>query len=220
MILSPESSVFVGPKVASERIRRRSSEPMGGVSVAAGAVPALLGVSGHEALGATVGLDSIWSVGSLPERLAEDAGHGALDLIEAALVDRLEPAWADTSVLAAATAMRNGRAATQAVAALGADRRIFVPEFRRTVGVAPKLYERVCRFNRAIEAIREPDAAPLAAIAAEHGYADQAHLSREVQHFANTSPSRLHGDSSTMVNHVSADKIFKTEPTAAVTLGS
>jgi AraC-like DNA-binding protein len=210
MILSPEGSVFAGPKVAAEQIERRTGGPMVGASLAAGAVSALLGIGGYETLGATVRLDSVWEFGSLSERLAEQATTAALDLIEAALVDQLQPARVDELVLAAAQLIRAGRSATQAVAMVGADRRTFVPEFRRTVGVAPKRYERVCRFNRTIEAIRGPDAAPLAMIAAEHGYADQAHLSREIRHFALASPSRLHRDGSPMVNHVSPDKIFKT----------
>lgn len=209
MIVSPAVSVLAGPKVAAERIVRHAGEPMVGVSLAAGAVPAVLGMGGHEALGATVALDSFWSVGSLPERLADEGGHRALDLIEAALIDRLRPTRADALVLAAARAMRSGRSSAHAIETVGVDRRTFVPEFRRTVGVAPKLYERVCRFNRTIEAIRVPDAAPLATIAAEQGYADQAHLSREVRHFAMASPSRLHRDGSPMVNHVDPDKIFK-----------
>ena len=210
MILSPEASVFAGPKVRAEQIERRTGGPMVGVSLAAGGLSALLGIGGQEAVGTTVGLESVWDVGSLSERLAAEADHRALDLIEVALTVQLQPARTDELVLIAAHAIRGGRSAAQAIAMVGADRRTFVPKFRRTVGVAPKLYERVCRFNRAIEAIRRPDAAPLAMIAAEHGYADQAHLSREIRHFATASPSRLHRDGSPMVNHVSPDKIFKT----------
>ncbi len=210
LILSPKTSVFVGPKVAPERIERRCGEPMFGVSVVVGALSAILGIGGHEALGATVELESVWPVGSLPQRLAESADRPTLDLIEAALVDRVRPSRSDARVLAAARALSAGQSAARVGATLAVDRRRFVPVFRRETGVAPKLYERMCRCNRSIEAIRQPNAAPLAIIAAAHGYADQAHLSREVRHFAMTSPSRLHRDGSSMVNHVSADKIFKT----------
>ncbi|MEP1124489.1 MAG: helix-turn-helix domain-containing protein [Ilumatobacter sp.] len=90
------------------------------------------------------------------------------------------------------------------------DRRRFVPEFRRMVGAAPKQYERICRFNSAVAAIRLPNARPLASVAVDHGFADQAHLSREIGHFAQISPSRLHRDGATMANHLEYDKIFKT----------
>lgn len=210
LILTPGASVFAGPKVVAESIERRTGEPMVGVSLTAGAVPVLLGIGGHEALGVTVALDAVWSVGSLPDRLAEEAGDSVFDRIEAELVKQLRPTLVDPLVVAAERAIRDGRSAAQAIALIGTDRRALVPKFRRVVGVAPKHYERVCRFNRAIEAIRQSDAAPLAWIAGEQGFADQAHLSREVRHFAGTSPSHLHRDGSVMVNHVTSDKIFKT----------
>jgi AraC-like DNA-binding protein len=48
-------------------------------------------------------------------------------------------------------------------------------------GMAPKLFARIVRFRRAVMAGRA--GTPLAAAAALHGYADQAHLSREARTF-------------------------------------
>jgi len=209
LILSPDSSIFVGPKVRAETVARRTADRVVGVSLTAGAEFAVTGSSGDETCGLTLPLDALVSVGSLPDRLAEQDDDLVLNCLEHELVGCLQ-ASARSPVLEAAHAIRRGRRATDVIDALGVDRRRFVPEFRRMVGAGPKQYERICRFNAAVGAIRLPGARPLASIAVDHGFADQAHLSREIGHFAQISPSRLHRDGATMVNHLEYDKIFKT----------
>jgi transcriptional regulator GlxA family with amidase domain len=77
---------------------------------------------------------------------------------------------------------------------LGWSHRRLIARFRDEVGLPPKLVARIARFERAHEAIVADAAADLAAVAARCGYADQAHLSREVAAFAGTTPGRMRGD--------------------------
>ncbi len=58
-----------------------------------------------------------------------------------------------------------------------------------TFGYGPRHLGRVMRFGRALEAIRA--GTPLAQVAAECRYADQAHLTREVRALAGTTPTAL-----------------------------
>jgi len=230
IILTPSGSVLVGPKVIAEKIERQVRTPMVGVVLTADAVPAFLGHGGGELIGLTVPLDTAMALGSLPEQLAEqtaDTTQGgttpsetALNTVEAEMVKRLKGPSIDRTVVAVERAIRGGHSAGATIARLGVDRRTFVPKFRSTVGVAPKHYERICRFNRAVENVRRPDARSLASIAADHGFADQAHLTREVRHFALTSPALIHRDGSRMVNHIEPDKIFKTGPNRKTTMRS
>jgi AraC-like DNA-binding protein len=60
---------------------------------------------------------------------------------------------------------------------------------RAAVGYGPKMLERVLRFQRAIRIARATGS--LASVAAEAGYADQAHLTRESRRLAGTTPSDL-----------------------------
>ena len=62
------------------------------------------------------------------------------------------------------------------------------------MGLPPKLVGRIARFERAREAIVDDPSADLAAVAARCGYADQAHLSREVAAFAGSSPDRMRAE--------------------------
>lgn len=66
--------------------------------------------------------------------------------------------------------------------------------FRDEFGVAPKAAARLMRFERAkariAGSVRSGRAASLAAVAAEVGYADQAHLTHELTDFLGVSPGR------------------------------
>jgi AraC-like DNA-binding protein len=73
---------------------------------------------------------------------------------------------------------------------LGCSRRHLSSRFCEAVGVGPKAYARLVRFDRARHAIRERTDG-LAAIAAAHGFSDQAHLTREFQALAGRSPASL-----------------------------
>ena len=66
--------------------------------------------------------------------------------------------------------------------------------FRREVGRSPKTVAMLMRFEQATtriaESVRQRGRVDLAAVAAETGYCDQAHLSREFVRFAGVPPRR------------------------------
>lgn len=62
--------------------------------------------------------------------------------------------------------------------------------FNTYIGMSPKLLARLVRFDHLRRAIASTPAS-LAELAARFGYSDEAHLIREVRHFAGTSPSEL-----------------------------
>jgi len=62
--------------------------------------------------------------------------------------------------------------------------------FLREIGVGPKLLCRILRFQQVFRAVEQTDAG-WAAVAADCGYYDQAHLIRDFQQFARQTPSVL-----------------------------
>jgi AraC-like DNA-binding protein len=66
--------------------------------------------------------------------------------------------------------------------------------FRETIGVSPKAFAKVTRFRRAVRAARAENHANWAAIAAEAGYYDQAHLIGEFRAIAGVTPRALLGE--------------------------
>lgn len=75
---------------------------------------------------------------------------------------------------------------------LGTSHRRLIALFRDGVGMPPKLFARLVRFDRLMARLRS-GATPLwVDLAAELGYADQSHLIREVRQFTGASPTRAH----------------------------
>lgn len=60
--------------------------------------------------------------------------------------------------------------------------------FKSHIGVSPKLYMRINRFQRALGMVRSESAGSLTGIAYHHDYADQSHFIREFREFAGDSP--------------------------------
>jgi len=155
---------------------------------AGGVGPALLGVPAQELRDRSLDLEELWSARQarmLTERVEADPSQ----VLEAWVVERaarcdLDPfglrVWsmATSAVPVVAMAARLGMSTRQL-------HRRCLPAF----GYGPRHLSRVIRFGRALEAIRA--GAALAQVAAACGYADQAHLTREVRALAGTTPRGL-----------------------------
>jgi AraC-like DNA-binding protein len=63
--------------------------------------------------------------------------------------------------------------------------------FLATVGLGPKLFQSVVRFQRLLDLACSSPSVSLAGLAADAGYADQSHMTREVRRFSGKPPSVL-----------------------------
>jgi AraC-like DNA-binding protein len=70
----------------------------------------------------------------------------------------------------------------------GAGARALERQFDRWVGLSPKRYARVVRFHHAVGALIAAPGLPGARLAVDHGYFDQAHLSRDFKAFTGAAP--------------------------------
>jgi AraC-like DNA-binding protein len=77
---------------------------------------------------------------------------------------------------------------------LGVSARHLRRVFRETVGVSPKAFAKLARFNRALRAAREDARRNWANIAADAGYYDQAHLIAEFRSISGVTPQALLGE--------------------------
>ena len=176
------------------------------------------------AAGMSLGPVGLFALSTIPPRVlvddvADDAEAfgrsvaGCLDESDpSAIIDRLEQQMlgvrrdvreTDQMVVAAERLIRAGSRLGTVGDHLGVDRRLLVPAFRDHVGLAPKQYQRLLRFQNALRSMRVDSPPPLAVIAARCGYADQAHLTRDFKEFSGLTPGQVHGLASKAHNHLS-----------------
>jgi AraC-like DNA-binding protein len=169
-----------------------------GVHFKPGGAARLLGVPAGALADAHVGLDDLWgrSATELRERLcAAPTSRQRFDLLEQSLIARLpDRPYRRAAVSVALIELDQPNIEVgQVCRALGLSRRRFIEIFSEDVGMPPKRYSMVRRFQRALAvALRSPSAA-WAQIALECGYYDQAHLCRDWVELTGVSPAEFVG---------------------------
>jgi len=126
----------------------------------------------------------------LPGTLDPAEAAGRMLDITGALVAEGAP---DPAMTRAAALLRDPAARTEAVAAeVGLSERQFRRRCQAAAGYGPKTLQRVLRFQRFVRLLDAAPAPPdLAAVAAQVGYADQAHLTRECSDLSGLTPANL-----------------------------
>jgi AraC-like DNA-binding protein len=161
-------------------------------------------------------------VGRLVDGPGPAGGAVLLDRVERALVAGAERTNTSAAQLVGEVqrGLRQGHSVATVAARLAVDRRTLATLFHREVGFGLKRYARLARFEAALRAVRAKDAPSLGVVAANLGFADQSHLSREFRCFAGFSPGRLHRVPGPSPWHVIHDETFKTARLGAGTLRS
>jgi len=201
-----------GPR--AQHFLRDTSAPSSvvGVQFRSGAAAALIGVPLGELAGRVVSLADLWGgrAGRLREQLQSlPTAASRLDALERFLLLVLqrhgmslagspEIQWAlrqfDT---------KPGVAQVEPVrAAIGWSAQRFIATFRHEVGLAPKQYCRVRRFNAVVERLAAGRDAGWAELALDTGYSDQPHLIREFKSFSGLTPGSYHAVAADQPNHV------------------
>jgi AraC-like DNA-binding protein len=150
------------------------------------------GVTADELAERHTPLDGLWGgeAHRLRERLlALRSPRERLAVFEAALAARLPRAQGLHPAVAGALAQfRGGVSVAVAARDSGFSHRRFLQLFRQSVGLAPKTYLRVLRFQRVLPALQGDAVPSLAALAADMGYSDQSHFNREFMAFSGVTP--------------------------------
>jgi AraC-like DNA-binding protein len=138
-----------------------------------------------------VSLDVAWP--ELDRRLPGDlAPAAALREVAVVATELARAALPDRAIGEAARALACPAARVEHLAAgLGLSERQLRRRCHATVGYGPKTLHRVLRFRRFLRASDATAAPDLARLAADAGYADQAHLTRECVRLAGLTPAAL-----------------------------
>ncbi len=176
VVAGPDSVAYVTPVGPADDYT--------GLRFAPGDAPQLLGVAASELRDSRVPLDQIWAARRV--RGLENALHrgGGIEAVAAGL--RPDPV-----VRRAAALIGGGLGVAAAAERLDLGERRFHRLCLRAFGYGPKTLGRILRMNRALERART--GSPLADVAHQEGYADQAHLAREVRALAGVTLTDLVG---------------------------
>jgi AraC-like DNA-binding protein len=196
LVWVPGQGAFVaGPDTGPVRTVMTAGTVMVGVRFRPSAGGPALGVPLSELRDLRVDLADLRrrDAGRLPGTLDPDVALARTLDVAAALVAEGEP---DLAVTRAAKLLADPRAPTSEVAAqIGLSLRQLRRRCHATVGYGPKTLQRVLRFRRFVSRIDATPTGPgdldLAALAAQAGYADQAHLTRECRELAGLTPAAL-----------------------------
>lgn len=204
--------VFQGASDAAMLRATGGAADVVGVHFRPGGASALFGGAAIESCGRGVALADFpggWR--ALRERmLAEPSPPRRLMLLDSALSEWAVAAAPPDPLIAAVlramcAAPGSGRIEDlRALTGLGPTR--FIARFHASVGLTPKRYARVLRFNRALEWLISPQAPALAEIALSTGHADQAHFANEFRRLAGLPPSQYRPASSAEPRHLPVRK--------------
>ncbi|MEV0319300.1 helix-turn-helix domain-containing protein [Streptomyces sp. NPDC050658] len=152
-----------------------------GIRFYPGTAPAFLGVPAHELRDRRVDLADLWPSAEtrrLTERMAEAPDPvAALESLALERADRAEPP--DPLLAHIVKSLDAGRSIAATAAEAGVNTRLLHRRSLAAFGYGPKTLGRVLRLQRALALAA--DGMPYAATAAVAGFADQAHLARDVK---------------------------------------
>ena len=194
-----QSAMVIGPMRSVGRTADRDLSATVGVFFRPARAGRFFDVAGSELTDSPVSVGDIW--GTSGSRLASDLS----DLSDAARLDRLESILLtrlqcgrhrtgslDIEGLAAGVLRRQGRVRVDALArAAGVSRQRLFQAFRERIGIGPKLYIRLARFQSVLAYSGARAPVDWASVAADLGFFDQSHLIAECRQFSGLTPQAL-----------------------------
>jgi AraC-like DNA-binding protein len=181
--------VVAGPATGPDLAPATPGQGRCGVRFRVGAAGAALGLPASELLDEVVPLAEIWGAEG---RLLEDRvalAERPLEALVAGIYDRVA-GDGDDLVREAVFRLRRGEDSVERLArATAVSERQLRRRFDRGVGYGPRTLRRVLRFQRFLGLAR--GGGSLARLAADAGYADQAHLARDCRRLAGATPLEL-----------------------------
>ncbi len=183
-----------------------------GVHFKPGGAAAFLGAPAGEFADRHVDLSDVWGARAreLRERLVEAGSEGPrFAMLEEALLARIRRPLLPHPAVAHAVLQLMTEPTLMKIEELRKDAgyspKHFIELFRDSVGLAPKLFSRIRRFQGVLERLAGGERVEWAGVAADGGFYDQSHLNREFRAFAGTTPGEYR-PLADRPNHVPVDE--------------
>jgi AraC-like DNA-binding protein len=197
LVWRDEKLVVAGPDQKAWRSPMHPGREIVGIRLRPGVAGAVFDLPTSELLDSRVPLEELFDsrAAVLGERLSEAEDQEAMFLLlEALVASAVARGGPDPLVLAASRRLGfPGSRVDELADALGISDRQLRRRFHAAVGYGPKTLDRVLRFRRLVsqaQAVSDGEV-DLARLAADLGYADQAHMSRDSVRLTGMPPGRL-----------------------------
>lgn len=195
---SRQQAVVVGTMTQAMLVRRSGTMDLLGVRFRPGGLAAFLSCEAAELTDGRTELTHFWGAvaAELWEQLAESAPAQRLrrlrKFLEARVTGRRDPfvRHCVERIQAAGGDLRLAHVETST----GLTLRQIERKFARQVGISPKTFARVMRFSAATTAAERSPVPDWGRIAAEFGFADQPHLTREFKSICGLTPTSYHDE--------------------------
>jgi AraC-like DNA-binding protein len=184
-LVGPQSGYVENEPMAETNVVGATLQPWGPA--------ALFGISANELRDRVVDLDLLWGPGLQRLRCGLDECVDASDrirLLARSLAPRRRsrpPGLVGQAMVR--LAQRGAPRVADVSAELEISRKHLSALFGRYVGLSPGTFARVQRFDRTLQSLVGPLAPPLAQLAHDHGYYDQAHMNRDFTAFGGVTPT-------------------------------
>ena len=190
-----------GPQTKSFVIDTDEQTCVIGASFRAGGAVPFLGLPSDEVYNEHMDLEDIWGVCAheLRERVLEaPTPRAKLRVLELALLERAAGMFDGQPVVEYAVDNFLARPATAKIALVagktGFSTRRFIELFKQHVGMTPKLFCRVRRFQKVLRQITSGKPINWTGVALDGGYFDQAHFIHDFRAFSGINPSKYLAD--------------------------
>ena len=208
----PGSAIVIGMRTKYGILETASVQSVIGVVFRPGGARPFFDAPADEFSSCPVPLDQLWNSTSvrLRDRLLEAPGPSAkLRILEADLQRQLgRPAELHSAVRYALGEFGRDSQAVgilEVALATGLSRRRFSTLFREQVGLTPKLYCRLRRFQHVVRRIASGAPINWAQVSVDGGYYDQAHMAHEFREFSGVSPGAWLASERPSLNHAVVD---------------
>lgn len=160
------------------------------------ALKSVFGINASELTDTCINIEMIESKGTLltDELLHTESTTTQIDILSRYLYNQvIKNNYKDDNILSnALSEMLNSKGAISLrdlLKKLNVSERTLERKFRETIGLSPKMFSRICRFQASLGLLRRNKFTKLSDIAFENEYSDQSHFIRAFKEFAGLTPN-------------------------------
>jgi AraC-like DNA-binding protein len=202
--LRDETALFVGAHSQPGLLDTSQAISVIGAYFQPGGAFPFLNLPASELHNLDVELGDLWPAHeacAIRERLHAAPMERKLAVLECALLERLRRPR-NPFVAFAIRELRRGQQVKPVAEQIGVSQRTFINAFAREVGMTPKLFSRVKRFQRALRMVHGRADVDWSEVALACGYFDQPHFNRDFREFSGLTPSEYLERRTPHLNHV------------------